>query len=446
MAFQVPAQNPLTGAQNEALAKLGSMNNLLTIPFRNFFDKPKGKQISLLDYLTLIANSILGTGYIDTLILKFINDLFDKNSEKLEKAIINGLAKALDEKPIQISQNQSNKEWLEANVLPELKLAMQILKALIVKKIMILIYGPKNRMSPLKIPTGTYGNPYLPDDGNFDDLSADDYLENASLSDVMFTTVNTESNTFGDVELNIVKLKQQLEKGQVTFTISCQEVKINLPERILQSADDTILNNQLVYFGGQTVGGGPATYQNPAKVLVELTGHVENETQRINNEENTSAVRKSWLRILLDKIINLLPIVLYPILRKILDKINAEIASRSPFINPNLTVENTLGLAVALKNSYSDKSLFDKNSVFYKTMMNAIYALVLALILKKLIPRITKLIAKALAKKRAQTLQRKFKRLQARAKLLQDVAKNAEKKVMAAKALTALKPIINFNA
>lgn len=445
MAFQIPAQNPLTGAQNEALSKLGSMNNLLTIPFRNFFDKPKGKQISLLDYLTLIANSILGTGYIDTLILKFINDLFDKNSEKLEKAIINGLAKALDEKPIQISQTQSNKDWLNANVLPELKVAMQILKALLIKKIMILIYGPKNRMKPLTIPVGSYGNPYLPDSGEFDDLSADDYLENASLSDVMFTTVNTESNSFGDVELNIVKLRQQLEKGQVSFTISCQEVKINLPQHILESADNTLENN-VAFFKGQTVGGGPATYQNPAKVLVELTGHVENEVQRINNEENTSAVRKSWLRILLDKIINLLPIALYPILRKILDKINAEVASRSPFINPNLTVENTLGLAVALKNSISDKTLFDKNSVFYKTIMNAIYALVLALILKKLIPKITKLIAKALAKKRAQTLQRKFKRMQARAKLLQDVAKNAEKKVMAAKALTALKPIINFNA
>ena len=90
--------------------------------------------------------------------------------------------------------------------------------------------------------------------------------------------------------------------------------------------------------------------------------------------------------------------------------------------------------------------MFDKNSVFYKTIMNAIYATVLALILKKLIPKITKLITKALAKKRAQALQRKFKRLQARAKLLQEAGRNAEKKLMAARALTALKPIINFNS
>lgn len=445
MAFQVPTQQPLTGAQNEALSKLNSMNNLLTIPFKNIFDKPKSKQISLLDYLTQIANSILGTGYIDTLILKFINDLFDKNSTKLEKAIINGLAKALDAKPIRISATQSNKDWLVANVQPELTIAMQILKALIVKRIMVLIYGPKNRMTPMRIPPGTYQNPYLPDDGYYDDLSPDDYLDNSSLSDVMFTTVNTESNTFGDVEMNIVKLRQQLEKGQITFTVSCQDVKINLPEKILQSADD-LINNNVAFFKGQTVGGQPATYQNPSKVLVELTGHVDNEVQRINNEENVSAVRKSWLRILLDKIINLLPIALYPILRKVLDKINTEVASRAPFINPNLTVENTLGLAVAIKGSISDKSLFEKNSVFYKTIMNAIYAVVLALILKKLIPKITKLIAKALAKKRANALQRKIKRLQARAKLLQDVAQNAQKKIMAAKALAALKPIINFNS
>lgn len=445
MAFQVPVQQPLTGAQNEALSKLNSMNNLLTIPFKNIFDKPKSQQISLLDYLTLIANSILGTGYIDMMIMKFINDLFDKNSLKLEKAIINGIAKALDAKPIQISATQSNKDWLTANVQNELHLAMQILKAVLIKRIMVLIYGPKTRMTPMKIPTGTYNNAYLPDDGFYEDLTPDDYLDNSSLSDVMFTTVNTESNTFGDVEFNIVKLKQQLEKGQITFTVSCQDVKINLPEKILQSADSAIENN-VAFFKGQTVGGQPATYQNPSKVLVELTGHVDNEVQRINNEENVSAVRKSWLRILLDKIINLLPIALYPILRKILDKINAEVASRAPFVNPNLTVENTLGLAVALKNSFSDKSLFEKNSVFYKTIMNAIYAVVLALILKKLIPKITRLIAKALAKKRANALQRKFKRLQARAKLLQEVGQNAQKKVMAAKALTALKPIINFNS
>lgn len=431
-------------AQNEALAKLSSMNNLLTIPFKQFFDKPKSKQISLLDFMTLIANSILGTGYIDTLIMRFINDLFDKNSSKLEKAIIKAMAGALDKKPITIKQGMSNKDWLTANVEPELHTAMEVLKALLVKKIMVLIYGPKNRMNPMTIPPGTYNNSYLPDSGNFDDLTPDEYLDNASLSDVMFTTVNTESNTFGDVEMNIVKLRQQLEKGQITFTVSCQDVKINLPEQLIQSADDAIMNN-VVSFLGQTVGGGPQTYQNPSKVLVELTGHIDSEVQRINNEENVSAVRKSWLRILLDKIINLLPLALYPVLRKVLDKINAQI-EQDTGINPELTVENTLGLAVAIKNGLSDKNLFEKNSTFYKILMNAIYSVVLALILKKLIPKITKLITKALAKKRANDLKRKIKRFQARAKLLQEQAKNVERKVMAAKALTVIKPIMDYIA
>jgi hypothetical protein len=443
MAFNVPTQQPLTSSQNEALSKLNSMNNLLTIPFKQFFDKPKSKQISLLDFLTMIANAILGTGYIDTLILKFINDLFDKNSVKLEQAIIKALAGALDKKPITIKQGVSNKDWLTANVEPELHAAMSILKAVLIKRIMILIYGPKQRMNPMSIPTGTYDNSYLSDNGQYDDLNPDDYLDNASLSDVMFTTVNTESNSFGDVEMNIVKLKQQLEKGQVTFTVSCQDIKINLPESILQSADDAIGNNVLAYFQGPTVGGGPQTYQNPTKVLVELTGHVDSEVQRINNEENVSAVRKSWLRILLDKIINLLPLVLYPVLRKVLGKINTEIQNDTG-VNPELTVENTLGLAVAIKNGLSDKNLFEKNSVFYKIMMNAIYSIVLALILKKLIPKITKLITKALAKKRSNDLMRKTRRLRARAKLLQEQSKEIEKKAIAAKALTVIKPIINY--
>jgi hypothetical protein len=318
------------------------------------------------------------------------------------------------------------------------------LKALLGKRIMVLIYGPKNRMNPMSIPSGTYNNSYLPDSGNFDDLSPDEYLDNASLSDVMFTTVNTESNTFGDVEMNIVKLRQQLERGQITFTVSCQDIKVNLPESLLESADDAIGNN-IVSFLGQTVGGGPQTYQNPSKVLVELTGHIDSEVQRINNEENVSAVRKSWLRILLDKIINLLPLALYPILRKVLDKVNAQI-KQDTGIDPELTVENTLGLAVAIKNGLSDKNLFEKNSTFYRIMMNAIYSVILALILKKLIPRITKLITKALAKKRANDLKRKIKRFQARAKLLQEQAQNVERKVMAAKALTVIKPIMNYIA
>lgn len=442
MSFQVPIQQPLTQAQNEALSKLASMNSLLKIPFRNFFDKPKSQQISMLDFMTKISDSVFGVGYIDTLIMKFINDLFDKNSEKLEKAIIKGLAGAFDAKPLTIKNGQTNQEWLEQNVLPELKLAMAILKALIVKKIMILIYGPKERMKKMSITTGTYNNYYLPDDGYFDDLDPDQQLDNASLSDTMFTTVNTESNSFGDAEVNIVKLKQQLQKGQVTFTVSCQEVKINLPEILIQSADDAIANN-IASFLGTTAGGGNQTYQNPSKVLVELNGYVKNETQRINNEENANAVRKSWIRILLDKIINLLPLALYPVLSKILKKVNASVQSNTG-IDPNLTVENTLGLAVALKNDISNKNLFEKNSVFYKIMMNAIYALALSLIIKKLLPKITKLITKALAKKRINNLQRKFKRQVARAKLLAEKAEEIEKKAQASRALTQLKPIINY--
>jgi DNA polymerase III delta prime subunit len=76
--------------------------------------------------------------------------------------------------------------------------------------------------------------------------------------------------------------------------------------------------------------------------------------------------------------------------------------------------------------------------------MNAIYSIVLALILKKLIPRITKLITEALAKKRSNDLRRKIRRLQARARLLQEQSKEIEKKAIAAKALTVIKPIINY--
>jgi hypothetical protein len=114
---------------------------------------------------------------------------------------------------------------------------------------------------------------------------------------------------------------------------------------------------------------------------------------------------------------------------------------------PLLTVENTLGLLTSVKNDLSkDRSIFDKNSIFYKIIMNGIYSLVLSLILKKLIPKITKLITKALAKRKANQLARKFKRYQARAKLLQEQAQEIEKKAEAALALKALKSVYDYVA
>lgn len=554
MAFNVPVQNPLTGAQSEALSKLQTMNNLLVIPFKKFFDRPKSEQISLLDFLTKITDATLGVGYIDNLIMTFFNDLFDKNSEKLESSIIKAIAKALDSKtkadgsPVTIKQGMSNEEWLTANVKPELHVAMRILKAILVKKAIQLMFGPNDKIKVLKLPPNDYGNNFYLTQ-NYTDLTADQYLENAALQDVMFTTVNVASNTYGDIEYNIVQLKEQLAKGIVTFTVSCQDVKINLPESILQSANDVIDDNIKVYLQGTTQGGGQVTYQNPSGVLVELNGHVENETQRINSEENAAAVRKSWIRIMLDKMINLLPIVLYPILQKILDKINLELQQQaaaisgsnvtppannpvtesigetngttynsiitsvrttiapstftvsfdnetfvdngsgsllsnlnnngridyntgvgsfnttsptptgstivakyeatppSPFaINfPLLTVDNTLGLFTSIKDdSKNNRSLFDKNSTFYKVIMNAIYSTLLTLILKKVIPKITKLIAKALAKRKANQLQRKFKRYQERAKLLQQQAQELEKKAQAGLALKALKAVYDY--
>ena len=557
MAFNVPVQNPLTGAQSEALSKLQTMNNLLVIPFKKFFDKPKTEQISLLDFVTKITDSVFGVGYIDSLIMTFFNDLFDKNSEKLESSIIKGIAKALDSKtkadgsPITIKQGMSNEEWLTANVKPELHVAMRILKAILVKKAIQLMFGPKDKIKPLTLPPNNYGNNFYLTQ-NYTDLTPDQYLDNAALQDVMFTTVNVASNTYGDIEYNIVQLKEQLAKGIVTFTVSCQDVKINLPESILQSADAVIDNNIKAYLKGTTVGGGQATYQNPAGVLVELNGHVQNETQRINSEENAAAVRKSWIRIMLDKMINLLPIVLYPILQKILDKINIELQKQaaaisgsnvtppantpitetigstngttynvfivngitgsttiapstlkvsfdnetfvdggsgsllsnlnnigtidyntgvgsftttsttptgstivakyeatppSPFaINfPLLTVDNTLGLFTSIKDdAKNNRSLFDKNSTFYKIIMNAIYSTLLTLILKLVIPKITKLIAKALAKRKAQKLMRKYKKFQERSKLLQEQAQEAQKNQEVILATKALKVVYDY--
>lgn len=433
MAFKSPIVSPLTETQERLLSQLGSLKNILTLPTKKHLSLSVENQMSSFDYLLRIATSTVGAAFIDILLRKFINEIFDTQSNKLEQAIIKGMAKSLDKQGKQISSNinESNLQWLTTNVLPIMHIAFQVVKALIVKQILAMIFGPKEKMK-----YDTLGqNVIIPQTPP----APDEILDNVVAANSMFSISTAESNQFGDIEFNTIELKEQLDKGQVQFTISCQDIKIGLPATFDQDVD-AMITNVLNSLPGQTAGGGQVQVINPAIVFDYIGNHVAQETQRINTAENQNAVKKSFLQILVEKILNLIIIAITPYLLEAVNKINAT--------NPtlNLTLIGLLSSPLELKNlQQSDESLFSMKSAFASTVINALYAILLSILLKALIKEIKKLIKNALAKKAAIKLQSKFKRLSKIREGINNTTEKIEKAKMAAESLKQFDEIFNYN-
>ncbi len=430
MAFKNPVISPLNENQERLLAQLGSLKNILTLPVKKQLNIALEKQISSFDYLVRIAQATVGQAFVDILIKKFIDQIFDPNNDKLERLVLTSIAKSLDSQNKKISNNPeiSNEEWLIDNALPSLHLIFQEVKVLIVKQIIAMIFGPKEKMSHSNISTA-----------NMEPTpTASQILNDVVAAESMFSLTTSEGNEFGDAEYNTIKLKKELEEGIVQFTISCQDIKIKLPENFDQDMND-ILGNILNTLPGITGQPTQGLIKNPTIAFDYINNHVANETQRINTQENVNAIRKSWLQILLEKLFNTLIISITPYLSTLLNQINSE--------NPtlNLTIIGIISSPFELKNlQQSDEAQFNQKSVFMKTFLNAMYALLLSILLKATIKEIKKLIKNALAKKAQIRLQSKIKRLQKIREGINSSQQKIEKAAVATASLQEFNDIFNF--
>ncbi len=430
MAFKNPVVSPLTESQDKLLGQLGSLKNILTLPTKKNLNLSEDQQISTFDYLIRIAESTIGSAFIDIILKKFIDEIFDTQSDKLEKVILKAIAKSLTSQGKHISNNPnvSNEQWLAINAAGPLHAAFQIIKALIVKQILAMIFGPKTKMN-----YDTFGNNNLID---LNPPNNDEVLEQVLAADSMFSVSNAVSNQFGDQEYNLVQLREKLEKGEMVFTISCQDIKIKLPADF-DNKIDTIISSIISTQGTTTTGSGQAP--NPSAAFDYISNHLASETQRINSTENSNAVRKSFLQILVEKILNLLVIAITPYLSNLVAQINAA--------NPTLGI--TLALISSpkeLKGLYkSDENQFNEKSVFMSTLINALYAILISMVLKALIKEIKKLIKNALAKKAAIRLQSKFKRLSSITSSVNKGIETLNKATQAAESLSKFNEIFNFS-
>ena len=457
MGFQKPIENKLTPSQKSVLAKLSAIRNFQLDPFGSKllsllnFNPPESEQISAFDYLKKIMEATLGAAAMDLILKKYLDKVFDPNNNKLELMIIKAMAKTLDANGVNLSKsngaasairtgfsnigavqsaaiagvptaninintnsagNQSNKEWLEQNVLPMMNAMFRVVKAEIVKQIITMVFGPKEKMSK--------------------DPVQQSYLLNAAVcSSDMFSMSNPLSDSDGDLEFNKVELKQRLEKGEVVFTISCQDVKIKLPESILNQADEVIANNS-----------NPSRPKvNPAIMFEQVNNSVTAEAQRINAPENANAVRKSFSEIMVLKVINLITVAIEPYTKVIFAFASSPAAVKPAGTN---SVSNFYLSPCDIKSicSGEENEEFKKKTAFNKSLMNSMLALLLAMLLQKLVKEIKKMIKNYILKKTQDAIKRKLAK---KAFISDEQLQKAEKAKKFAEATAQLNDIFKFN-
>lgn len=248
----------------------------------------------------------------------------------------------------------TNQQYLTKYLGPVLALG----KRALVAKIITMIFGPKEKMDD---------NPEL----------QNTLLNSAACGEQMFSVYNNPSVSEAEIEYNKIKLRERLEKGKVELTISCQKIEISLPENYLQEFD---------LEDSEAIGIPEQDRPNPAASFILLQNFVENELQRQRSDEDASAVRRSFLQIIIDKIIQYVGIAFAtnPEMSQIMGFINFELSkSDQTPISAKGLCSTPCEIVNACQNK--DKEEFEKKSAFNDVLLNSLLALVLSLLIPRII-------------------------------------------------------------
>jgi hypothetical protein len=305
MALDLPINAPLTDTQAELTAKIGSMKSLLSIPSIRKVNIPKANQISTFDYLLKIL-SVMGLTP-EIVFNAFLTKVFDVTDTFLEEKVIDAIADSIGQKGVRLSPwidspnasestkkayKKSNREYLKGVVPTSF---LQVYKQKIAKDLVVMIFGPRKTNS-LSL--------------NTNQQQVDFFINNAVCSEGLFSLSNPPVTRNQDIEFNRIKLKKELEAGEVIYEISCQDVKIKLPE------DPGFLFTG----GGQYTQ--PSSVQSPAASLIQLNQYVGNQVQNINNEENANKGGKRFSQILIEKLLSFMSVLVQPYLPSVFNTIN----------------------------------------------------------------------------------------------------------------------------
>lgn len=390
----------LTDLQSELTAKIGSMKSILALPNIKKPNIPKAQQISATDYLLKIF-SALG---IDPQIVfnSFLSAILDEYGTKLEDYVLGAIADSFAIRGIQISPFINNPAANDAEIAVFADANFQYLKDLIpttflqtakqkiAKDLTIMIFGPKDG------PIAEALNP---------NAAERDYLiSNAVCGIGIFAISNDPQLTDSDIEYTRIKKRKELEQGQVVYEISCQDVKITLPE------------NPIIFFEG---GGVNTVGQNlpltPYQSIVNINQYVVTQTQRINNEKNSNKVGKSFLQILVENLINFSSTLIQPYLPNVFTTIENAVAVENNFPAGSVSfptidfVSSMCEINDLASSNLSEKEKKQKKE-FTRSLLNALLKDLVKLLLVFGIKRFKKFVKDYFAKKATERQKKKLER------------------------------------
>lgn len=422
MAIDLPINAPLTDAQGELTAKIGSMKSLLALPSIRKRNIPKENQISTYDYLLKILETM---GLNPEVIFNaFLTKVFDEAGTFLEDKVLDAIGDSIGEQGIQLHGpylnnssatkeqkklfKSSNKSYLRS-LIPNTFL--QAVKQDLSKKLMLMIFGKNQALqASMSTPMST--------------ADADALVSNAVCGEGTFSLSNDPIIRNQDIEYNRIKLREQLEKGEVIYEISCQTVKIKLPE------DPGIIFNG----GGQFTQAGSVP-QTPAQSLMFSVQYVQNQVQRINNESNASKGGKKFLQILIEKLLAFVSILVQPYLPNLFAAINANLALNGspPVSQGNFVFDNC---------SIANDPESNSKKEFAKSLFNALLKDLLKLLLLFVIKKFKQLVANYFARTALEKQRRKLEKAKLKFQVFKNVANTADKIQKYQAALTTLSNVI----
>jgi len=423
MSFKLPIETPLTETQSELSAKIGSMNSLLALSRKKRPFISKSKQVSTYDFAKKLLN---GLGFsMEPLFLLFINKVFDEAGDFLEREVLRGIAGSLARKGTLLPDTQTPtsqlnealiKQYEEQNLI-HLRTStsipanfLSVAKQQIAKSLVIMLFGPKD---------GSAAEYLQPDPAERQRL-----IDEAVCGSFAFSMSNEPIVREEDLEYNRIALARQLEKGRVTFTISCQDVHVVLPQ------DPAIIFEG----GGQfTIPSQPIT---PAQSLNFLVQHVGNQVQNINSQANRTSGGRSFFEIMIEKMLGYMSVLVTPHLGPVMSSINATSAGAN---------YNQSDLVYSTCDILNDPDNVSKKT-FGKTLANYLYKALLAMMLSMLIREFKKLVANYFRKIAMEKQKRKLDKIRQKFKILDEAVDKAKKVERYAAALKTLSSILTQQA
>jgi len=281
----------------------------------------------------------------------------------------------------------SNREYLDKYLKPVLNAGKRALVAQIIK----MIFGPKEIMSP-------------------DPEVQEKLLNSASCGEKMYSLSNNPSVTEKELEFNRVELKKQLEAGKIELTVSCQKVEIKLPENFEEEFD----------LQPSIDSGVPESQRpNPAESFVLVENYIKTEMQRQRNEEDANEVKKSFIEIMVGKIMQYISVAFAysPEIGQVFNVLNVELTKTGQeAISPQELLSSPCEITAACKSE--NKKDFEEKSSFSRSIINSLYSLVLSMLIKRLISEAKSKIKKLIQEKAKEKILKIIKKQKERFKFL----------------------------